>query len=67
MQRRKNKDKVRSGGEASVIAGSHPEFPMAVRSECRQEERAEEEDRSQALDPSTGSDHRWIKQNLHVL
>jgi hypothetical protein len=38
-----------------VIVGSHPEFPMAVRSECRQEECAEEEDRSQALDPSAGS------------
>jgi hypothetical protein len=27
------------GGEASVIIGSHPEFPMTVRSQCRQEER----------------------------
>jgi hypothetical protein len=46
MQWRQNKDKVRSGGEASVIAGSHPEFPMAVRSEYRQEERPKGEDRS---------------------
>jgi hypothetical protein len=67
MQQRKNKDKVSSGGEASVIIGSHPEFPMAFKSECRQEECAEEEDRSRELDPSTGSDHRWIKKNLHVL
>jgi hypothetical protein len=67
MRRRKNKDKVRSGGEVSVITGSHPEFSMAVRYECRQEERAEEEYISQALDPSVGSDHHWIKQNLHII
>ena len=67
MQRRKNKDKVRSGGEVPVIAASHPEFPMVVRSEYRQEEHAEEEDRSQALDLSAGSDHRWIEENLHDL
>jgi hypothetical protein len=55
------------GGEASVIVGSHPEFPMTVRSQYRQEERADMEDRSQALDLSAGSDHRWIKENLHVV
>jgi hypothetical protein len=49
-----------------VIIESRYEFLMVVRYECRQEERAEEEDRSQALDPSAGSDHRWIKDNLHV-
>jgi hypothetical protein len=55
------------GGEASVIVGSHPEFPMTVRSQCRQEERTDMEDRSRALDPSAGSDHRWIEENMHVL
>ena len=38
-----------------------------VKSKYRQEERVEEEDRSQALDLSTGSDHRWIEENLHDL
>jgi hypothetical protein len=37
-----------------------------VISEFSQEENAEEEDRSQGFDPSTGSDHRWIKENLHT-
>jgi hypothetical protein len=55
------------GGEASVIVGSHPEFLMTIRSQYRQEERADMEDRSQALDLSVGSDHRWIEENLHVL
>jgi hypothetical protein len=55
------------GGEASVIIGSHPEFSMTVRSQCRQEECVDMEDRSQALDPSAGSDHCWIEENLHVL
>jgi hypothetical protein len=50
-----------------VIVGFHPEFPMTVRSQCRQEERVDMEDRSRVLDPSTGSDHRWIEENLHVL
>jgi hypothetical protein len=27
---------------------------------------AEEEERSQTLDPSVGPDHRWIKENLHA-
>jgi hypothetical protein len=44
-----------------------PERRRVVRSECRQEESIEEEDRSQALDPSVGSDHRWIKENLDVI
>jgi hypothetical protein len=30
---------VSSGGEATVIIGSHSEFPMTIRSESRQEER----------------------------
>jgi hypothetical protein len=55
------------GGEASVIVGPHPEFPMTVRSQCRQEERIDMEDRSQVLDPSVGFDHHWIEENLHVL
>jgi hypothetical protein len=55
------------GGEASVIIGSHPEFMMTIRSQCRQEECADMEDRSRALDPSAGSDHRWIEENLHIL
>jgi hypothetical protein len=38
-----------------------------IRSECRQEERTEEEDRSQTLDPSVGPDHCWIKENLYAL
>jgi hypothetical protein len=37
-------DKGRGG--ASVIVGPHPESPMTVRYEFRQEERTEEEDRS---------------------
>jgi hypothetical protein len=65
MQRRQNKDKVRFEGEVPVIAGSHPEFPMVIRSECRQEEGTEEENRSQVSDLSVGSDHRWIEENLH--
>jgi hypothetical protein len=44
-----------------------PERMRVVRSEYRQEEHAEEEDRSQALDLSAGSDHRWIEENLHDL
>jgi hypothetical protein len=44
-----------------------PERMRVVRFECRQEEIIEEEDKSQALDPSAGSDHRWIKKNPHVL
>jgi hypothetical protein len=55
------------GGEASVIIGSHPKFPMTVRSQCRQEERIDMENRSQASDLSAGSDHHWIEENLHVL
>jgi hypothetical protein len=55
------------GGEASVIVGSHPEFPMTVRSQYRQEECTDMEDRSRALDPSVGFDHHCIKENLHVL
>jgi hypothetical protein len=39
----------------------------AVRFEYRKEEHVEEEDRSQELDLSTGSDHRWIEENLHDL
>jgi hypothetical protein len=31
---------------------THPDFPMAVRSEFRQEEHAEEENKSQTLDLS---------------
>jgi hypothetical protein len=37
----------------------------AVRSEERQEEGVEEENRSQASDRSAGSDHHWIEENLH--
>jgi hypothetical protein len=55
------------GGEASVIIGSHPEFLMTVRSQCRQEEHTDMEDRSQALDLIAGSNHHWIKENQHVL
>jgi hypothetical protein len=50
-----------------VISGSHPKFPMAVRSEFRQEEHVDMEDRSRVLDLSTGSDHCWIEENLYVL
>jgi hypothetical protein len=39
---------------------TNPEFLMVVRSECRQEELAEMEDRSRALDLSIGSGHCWI-------
>jgi hypothetical protein len=28
---------------------------------------AQRENRSRALDPSAGSDRRWIQENLHVL
>ena len=55
------------GGEALVIIGSHPEFPMTVRSQCRQEESTDMEDRSRVLDPSIGFDHHWIEESLHVL
>ena len=48
------------GGEALVIIGSHPEFSMTVRSQCRQEECADMEDRSRALDSSMRIDHRRI-------
>jgi hypothetical protein len=47
------------------ISFRNPDRTRAVRSECRQEERAEEEDISQALDLSAGSDHCWIGENLH--
>jgi hypothetical protein len=50
-----------------MIIGSHPKVPMTVRSQCRQEERTDMEDRSQALDLSVGADHHWIEENLHVL
>jgi hypothetical protein len=64
----KTRTKCKLGGEVSVIVGSHPEFPtMIVRSQCRQEERVDMEDRSRALEPSAGSDHRWIEENLHDL
>jgi hypothetical protein len=46
---------------------NNSEFPMAVRSQCRQEERADMEDRSRVLDPSAGSDHHWIQESLHIL
>jgi hypothetical protein len=46
---------------------THPEFPMAVRSELRQEERAEEENRSQASDLSMKTDHRRIQKKEHDL
>jgi hypothetical protein len=46
---------------------NNSEFPMAVRSQCRQEEHTDMEDRSRALDPSAGSDHCWIHESLHVL
>jgi hypothetical protein len=49
-----------------MIVGSYPDFSMAVTFECRQKERAEEEDRSQASDMSIRSDHRWIKEKLHI-
>jgi hypothetical protein len=44
-------EQCKLGGEASVIVASHPEFPMTVKSQCRQEEHADMEDRSRALDP----------------
>jgi hypothetical protein len=50
-----------------VIIGSHPEFPMTVKSQYRQEERADMENRSRALDLSAGSEHHWIEENLHDL
>jgi hypothetical protein len=37
----------------------------AVRSEERQEEGVEEENRSQGSDQSAGFDHHWIEENLH--
>jgi hypothetical protein len=49
------------------IPSKIPDSMRAVRSEERQEEGAEEENRSQASDLSAGSDHRWIEENLHVL
>jgi hypothetical protein len=50
-----------------MIIGSHPEFSMTIRSQCRQEERVDMEDRFRALDPRAGFDHRSIEENLHVL
>jgi hypothetical protein len=47
------------------IPSKIPDSMRAIRSEERQEEGAEEENRSQALDLSAGSDHRWIEENLH--
>jgi hypothetical protein len=44
-----------------------PERRRTVRSVSRQEERAEEEDRSRTLNKSAGSDCSWIKENLHIL
>jgi hypothetical protein len=42
------------------------ESTRVVKSECRQEEIVEEEDKSQALDPNAGSDHHWIKKNPDI-
>ena len=47
------------------IPSKIPDSMRAVRSEERQEEGAEEENRSQASDRSAGSDHHWIEENLH--
>jgi hypothetical protein len=44
-----------------------PERRRIVGFVFRQEERTEEEDKFQALDPSAGYDHHWIKENLYVL
>jgi hypothetical protein len=42
------------------IPSKIPDSMRAVRFEERQEEGAEEENRSQVSDLSTGSDHHWI-------
>jgi hypothetical protein len=47
------------------IPSKIPNSMRAVRSEERQEEGAEEENRSQASDMSIGFDHRWIEENMH--
>jgi hypothetical protein len=46
---------------------THPKFSMAVRSELRQEECAEEENRSQASYLSMKTDHRRIQKKEHDL
>jgi hypothetical protein len=57
----------RGGASNSDRWINNSEFLMAVRSQCRQEERADMEDRSRALDPSVRTDHRRIQENLHDL
>jgi hypothetical protein len=47
------------------IPSKIPDSMRAVRSEERQEEGAEEDNRSEASDMSVGSEHHWIKENLH--
>jgi hypothetical protein len=49
------------------IPSKIPDSMRVIRSEERQEEGTEEENRSQVSDMSAGSDHRWIEENLHDL
>jgi hypothetical protein len=49
------------------ILSKIPDSMRVVRSKEKQEESAEEENRSQLLDPCVVSDHHWIGENLHGL
>jgi hypothetical protein len=57
----------RGGASNSDCWINNSEFPMAVRSQCRQEEHVDMEDRYQALDMSVRTNHRRIQENLHDL
>jgi hypothetical protein len=63
-QDQKRKLRRRSNSDRWI---THPEFPMAVRSELRQEECAEEENRSQASDLSVKTNCHWIHKKEHDL